>query len=76
MKKPLYFYNVSAIPEDILDKLVAEFTDGNGNWRLESFGYMLPHSTILKIGTSQPPGEEKGGDLIFWANSQQGNFHC
>lgn len=35
----------------------------------ESFGHLTPHSTTLKLATSQPPREERGDDLVLWAES-------
>lgn len=71
---PLIFYALAPVPHTIINKVAAEFVDGNGNWQWESFAHLLPNHIILRVASVIPPNFTRGDDQLFWAESNKGIF--
>ncbi|KAK9209183.1 hypothetical protein WN944_001547 [Citrus x changshan-huyou] len=60
--QPLIFYAVASVPNNIINKIAAEFVDGNGNWQWGSFDSLPPNNILLRIASFQPPMFERDED--------------
>lgn len=65
--QPLIFYAVASVPNNIINKIAAEFVDGNGNWQWGSFDSLPPNNILLRIASFQPPMFERDEDQVYWA---------
>lgn len=48
--------------------------DDPGNWRWDSFSYLLLNHILLRIALIQPPSQNNGEDQVYWAESNNGSF--
>lgn len=68
--QPLYI----SIPDDIINKTVADFVDDNGNWNWLSLSHFLPYHVLLRIASIHPPVAVRGEDQVYWRESPKGIF--
>ena len=62
------------IPNELINKWVADFVDDEGQWNLDMISVFLPNQILLQITAIKPPSDGKCDNLLYWAHSKTGKF--
>ncbi|KAF7806607.1 putative ribonuclease H protein At1g65750 family [Senna tora] len=63
-----------SLPDAEIAKNVDQFVTASGDWRWDSFEYLIPDNLCMKIASILPPNEQGKEDTLAWKGIGDGNF--